>query len=75
MVASKNRGHCEIITDGINGMLVEVNDSTSMASKVLQLSTDSDLRNKLTAQAQMDICQYESSSVLEELNEIYKKHC
>ena len=75
VVASKNRGHCEVITDGSNGMLVNFNDYQAMASKVLQLSKDSKLRNKLTVQAQIDICQYDSNSVLEELNKIYKKHC
>lgn len=75
VIASKNRGHCECITDGSNGMLVNFNDYQAMASKVLQLSKDSKLRNKLTVQAQIDICQYESNSVLEELNDIYTKHC
>ena len=67
VVASKNRGHCEIIRHGVNGFLVEQNDYRDMASHVLRLLHDEPLKAETVKQAQTDISQYETGSVMREL--------
>lgn len=71
VIASKNRGHAEIIRHEVNGFLVEQNDFEEMAAYVLRLSDDAALREAVTKQAQADILKYESNFVLNELQHIF----
>lgn len=45
VVATKNRGHEMIIEDGVNGYLVDIDDSKTMSERVQQLIHDEELRN------------------------------
>lgn len=74
VVASKNRGHCEIICHGVNGFLVEQNDSRDMASHVLRLLHDETLKAEIVKQACAGISQYEAGSVMKELYSILCKY-
>lgn len=74
VVASRNRGHCEIIRDGENGFLVEPDDSHAMAQQILRLASEPDTVTRLTTQAQIDITQYETTSVLQQLSSIYAQY-
>lgn len=74
VVAAKNRGHAEIISHGQNGFLVEQNDRESMAAYILRLHDSAELRNALTAQAQQDIEQYETSAAMHELYRLIVRH-
>ena len=71
VVASKNRGHSEIIHHCVNGALVEQDDYRAMADWVLKLAADPALRHSFVEKAQADIEQYETSYVLEELQRIF----
>ena len=71
VIASKNRGHAEIIQHGINGFLVEQNDAEEMAKYVLEIATDLQLRENITDRAQIDISKYEIEQVLAELDRIF----
>lgn len=66
VVASKNRGHAEIIRHGYNGYLVEQDDAETMAKYILQLYENVDLRNTIVKQAQCDIEKFEIDSVIKE---------
>lgn len=70
VIASKNRGHEEIICHGRNGFLVEQGDFEDMASYILRLTDNSDLKEDIIAQAQCDIAKFEIGSVLEEQSHI-----
>lgn len=67
VVAARNRGHEEVIQDGKNGFLVDLDDSDDMVAHVLRIIEDRDLKEKITRQAQSDIAIYETDRVIEEL--------
>lgn len=73
VVAFKNRGHCEVICHNKNGFLIEQNDYEEMAKYIIVLHKNQKIRNRITAQAQEDICKYEIRNVLKELELIYNK--
>ena len=74
VVAAKNRGHCEIIDDGVNGLLVEQGEAGELAERVRWLLEDDALRLRITRQAAVDIGQYETKRVLKELEEILEHY-
>lgn len=51
VVAGLNRGHRELIQDGINGYIVEPNDYESMGTRVLNLLDNDDLRKQIVQNA------------------------
>ena len=74
VVATKNRGHAESVVHGQTGFLVEVNDSDSMASYVLQLHDNEELRKAITSQAQQDIEKFGTEEAIKELVEMVVRH-
>lgn len=74
VIASKNRGHEEIIRHGINGFLVEQGDSEEMAAYILRIISDSDLKKSVIEQAQRDISKFETARVLDELSQILSRY-
>lgn len=70
VIASKNRGHEEVVCHGVNGFLVEQNDVEEMAAYVLRLASDAVLKETITKQAQLDISKFETEYVLDELSHI-----
>lgn len=71
VVATMNRGHRELIRNGENGYLVEVNDYKEMADKVCLLLSDSRIREKLSREAVVYAIHYGNANVKEELDDIY----
>lgn len=47
VVATKNRGHNELVYDGQSGWLVDPNDIDKMATKIEMIARDSNLQNRL----------------------------
>ncbi len=74
VVASRNRGHEEIIAHGENGYLVPMNDHEQMARLVLQLHEDGGLADRLVAKALQDIKKYEVENVLDSLTDILNRY-
>lgn len=74
VVASRNRGHAEIIRDGVNGFLVEINDFEAMAAQVLRIHGSPELREAVTAQAKQDIESYGTDAAIKELVEMVVRH-
>jgi len=70
VVATDNRGHVPIIRDGENGFLVHVNDSETMARRVLEIAEDPQLRQRLT---HGDVSQYSAQAVSRQIYEILKQ--
>ena len=67
VVASNNRGHRELIDDGVTGYLV--NNSDEMAEKVCMLLDTPDIT--MLVKSREKGIQYSSKSVTEELQKIY----
>ena len=74
VVATKNRGHLEIVKHERSGFLVDINDCEAMATYVLQLHGDAELRKKITAQAQLDIEPFGTEAAMKELVEMVTKY-
>lgn len=74
VVATRNRGHLEIIKHEQNGFLVDIGDSEAMANYVLQLHEDAELRKRIAEQAQLDIEPFGTEAAMKELVEMVEKH-
>lgn len=74
VVATRNRGHLEIVNHEVNGFLVDVNDYEEMAAIVLKLHNDAKLRSRITQHAQRDIEQFGREAAIKELTEIVERH-
>ena len=72
VVATNNRGHREIIQDGVNGFLVDVNDVDAMADRVKQLIHDEALRKQMTG---FDVEKYDCNRVAETLYSLINDCC
>lgn len=59
-------GPSEIITDGVNGYLVTLNDTDEFASKLLKLMKDDTLRQTFADQAQKDLYKFDIDYVIEQ---------
>lgn len=71
VVAAKNRGHCELVSHGKNGFLVDRDDSDAMASFVLELLRDPAKRAGMGGAAREFARQYSVENVQQELEQIY----
>lgn len=67
VVATDNRGHVPIVRDGENGFLVHVNDSETMARRVIEIADDPQLRARLTKD---DVSRYSAEAVTAQLCDI-----
>lgn len=71
VVATKNRGHRELIRQGETGYLVDVGDEQAMARKVMELLGDEVLRKTMGAEASRQAKKYSVAKVKKELEQIY----
>lgn len=73
VVATKNRGHCELITDNQNGYIVSVDDVDKMYRYVLDLLLNEDKCKLLGYNAAQYASAYSFESVKMALEDIYYK--
>ena len=66
IVATSNRGHLAVIRNNENGILVPIDDYSSMADQVTILMENPDLYKKM---ANVDVSKYESVTVASEIHE------
>lgn len=69
IVASKNRGHRELIQDGVNGFLVDVQDVDAYASNIITILSDS---KDYTHIAHQCVQPFTDKSVISELKSLYE---
>ncbi|MBP1754983.1 MAG: hypothetical protein H6Q59_1381 [Firmicutes bacterium] len=69
VVATRNRGHEPIIEDGLNGYLVDVGDSLSMANRITQVLTEKTF-NEYT---QNDLRKYDEKVICKKIVEYVSK--
>ncbi len=72
VVASLNRGHCELVSNGVTGYLVEPRDADGFASRILELKNNPLLMKEMGEKARDTAGIYKSENVLRELKEVYK---
>lgn len=71
VVATKNRGHCELVNHGQTGFLVEKNDDGAMAKFVAQLLREPQKKSEMGRAAREFALQYGFENVKRELTGIY----
>jgi glycosyltransferase involved in cell wall biosynthesis len=73
-VASNVGGIPDVITDGLNGFLVEPGNSQVLASKILQLITEDDLRQEMGKQGRLFVKEHFSwRAKAREILEVYEQ--
>ena len=73
VVATNNRGHASILTDGENGFLVDPEDEDRFAACVERVLTDESLRARLIAAGEQTRDRYSSETITEILCEILEQ--
>jgi len=73
VVAIKNRGHTELVKHGMNGFLVESNNSEQFADYLYLLFSKPELRKELGENSLKFVGKYSLDSVKIEMENIYKK--
>lgn len=71
VVATKNRGHCELIRDDETGYLVDVNDIDAMSKCVERILSDENRKSAMGSKARSFAEQYGFNTVKQELERIY----
>jgi glycosyltransferase EpsD len=71
VVASKNRGHKELIKSDTNGFLVDMDDSDAMSDKILLMLNDEDEKTRIKTNAMKFASLYTFTNVKKELGAIY----
>ncbi|MGG1635363.1 glycosyltransferase family 4 protein [Paenibacillus sp. NRS-1760] len=72
IVATRNRGHSELVIDGENGFVLEPTDMELFADRLRKLSESLELRQRMGAFSLQMVQKYGLLQVKLELNEIYK---
>lgn len=71
VVATMNRGHRELIQEGVNGFIVELNDKETLKDKIIELLDNPNIYKLISQRALEDAKQYTFKNVKKELNKIY----
>lgn len=70
-VVSDNRGHRELVDDGVTGFIVPHGDSVAIADRICRLLDDGDLRTRMGDAALSKGLLYSAENVEKELEHIY----
>ena len=73
VIASNNRGHRELVKNGLTGYIVEPENIEGYADKVTALTEDRTLYAQFCESARVSAEPYKDQSVLNELKAIYKE--
>lgn len=71
VIATKNRGHNELIRDGENGYLVDVDAVDELSERIKTLMESPELRHKMSENGLLISKEYTHTNVKKELEEIY----
>lgn len=72
IIATDVRGNNDLVQDGKNGYLIELNDSQAMADKIIELIENPSKLDELGEASLKMVDRYSVSSVLDEMVDIYK---
>ncbi len=71
VVASRVKGHTDLVTEGENGFLFPYDDENSFAGKVRQLAEDRQLRAQMGQNGRQKVQPYRLDAVLPQVMELY----
>ena len=72
-VVSRNRGHNELVADGVSGFFADYNDDKKTAQTFVNFCSDAEMREKAGLAAYERSQKYSCKSVEKELREIYNE--
>ncbi|MGI6140549.1 MAG: glycosyltransferase [Caldicoprobacterales bacterium] len=72
VIASSNRGHKELVKDGITGYLLASDDNRGFCSRILELYKNEGLRNKLGRSGRHAVRPFTEERVIDELKLVYE---
>lgn len=71
IIATKIRGNCDLIKNGVNGYLVKINDYRQTANKIEEIILNKELKEKIKENNFKEIMKYSLERILEETKKIY----
>lgn len=74
IVATRNRGHSELVVEGENGFILAPEEITQFADRLKLLSESITLRHRMGNNSQQFVQKYGLNPVKQELGEIYKSY-
>lgn len=74
VIAAENRGHHELVADGVNGYLVDPNDADGFARRMEELAADEALRRRMGEESLARVAAYSVQEVKERLGQIYARY-
>jgi len=75
MIVTKTGGMPEIISDAINGFVIPIKDSEELASRIIRIMADKDLRSRLGATGRKMVeTSYKKTDVAKTTLDLYKKY-
>ena len=75
MIVTKTGGMPEIISDGVNGFVIPIKDSEELASRIIQVMADKDLRTRLGETGRKMVeTSYRKKDVAQATLDLYKKY-
>lgn len=72
-VATRNRGHSELVADGVSGYLVAIGDVDATAKALINLAEQPELRQKMGLAAKERSTAYTTQSVMREMESTYRE--
>lgn len=74
IIASVNRGHIELVSDGVNGFTVVNDNFQDFGSKILKLYNSVDMREKMGAASVKLVKKFSLEQVSKEIKEVYSNY-
>lgn len=71
VIATKNRGHIDIVETNVNGFLVDIDDTYSMQKYIEVLMNNEDICNLFIKNGKEKIEKYKLDNVMKEMEEVY----
>lgn len=73
VVASRVRGHKDLIEDGVNGLLYTLNDTQEFIDKILYLYNNKEVSRQLGETARQNISRFSVENVISEMMKIFEQ--
>jgi glycosyltransferase EpsD len=74
IIASVNRGHVELVNNGVNGYIIPEDDADEFGVKLLALYNSSELRKKMGEESVSQVKKFSLKQVSNELMEVYSNY-
>jgi colanic acid/amylovoran biosynthesis glycosyltransferase len=73
IVTTKSGGNPELITNGINGFLIDFNDTTQLEEAITRVLSHPESRERMTQSARLRSKDFQKQNIVDELASIFKR--